>query len=90
LKSGKSSQQVTRQVHEFTEKFSFITAMKVLLTERFGDQVPDNLDFNFEGKSKKRWLCSKEDLDVMHKSLKKNDEIVLWCESNSHVQKRKK
>ena len=44
----------------------------------------------FEGKSKKRWLCSKEDLDVMYKSLEKNDEIVLWCESNSHVQKRKK
>ena len=25
----------------------------------------------------------------MYKSLEKNDEIVLWCESNSHVQKRK-
>ena len=59
IKSGKSSQQVTRQVHNFTVKFSSITGIKVLLIE-FGNQVPDNLDFNlryFEGKSSKKKMA---------------------------------
>jgi len=92
IKSGKGSQQVIRQVHNFTEKFSSIVAIKLLLIDKFGDQVADNLDFNlgyFEG-SKKRWLCSTEDLNAMYKSLKKDEEVLLWCESIVNLSKRKK
>jgi len=92
IKSGKSGQQVIRQLHNFTEKFSSIAGIKLLLIDKFGEQVPDNLDFNlgyFEG-SKKRWLCSKEDLDAMYKCLKKDEEVMLWCESIANLSKRKK
>ena len=63
-----------------------------MLIDKFGDQVADNLDFNlgyFEG-SKKRWLCSTEDLNAMYKSLKKDEEVLLWCESIVNLSKRKK
>ena len=79
-------------MHNFTEKFSSIVAIKLLLIDKFGDQVADNLDFNlgyFEG-SKKRWLCSTEDLNAMYKSLKKDEEVLLWCESIVNLSKRKK
>jgi len=87
MKSGKSGQQIARQIYNYTERFPSITAMKVLLIDQFGDQVPDNLDFSlgyYEGKAnKRRWLCCKEDLAAMYKSLNKKEEITLWCESNS-------
>jgi len=36
-----------------------------------------------------RRLCCK-DLDVMYKSLKKDKEVMLWCESIANLSKRKK
>ena len=81
----KPSQFISRQLHHFDGKFDSITAIKVHLIDKFGDQVPQTINFNigyFEGRqSKKRWLCCQEDLNAMYQCYKEGGEISLWCDS---------
>ena len=53
----KPSLYITRQVHHFNGKFDSITAMKVHMMEKFGDQLPDTVHFSigyFEGRQSKK------------------------------------
>ena len=83
----KPSLYITRQVHHFNGKFDSITAMKVHMMEKFGDQLPDTVHFSigyFEGRqSKKRWLCCQDDLEAMYKYFGNGAEVTLWCDAKS-------
>ena len=85
--TGKSNQNIVRQVHDFKGKFSSVAGTKGFLTEKFSEHIPDDINFTLgylEGRqSKKRWLYSNEDLEVMYKVFKKRDEITLRCEKSS-------
>ena len=81
----KPSQFISWQLHHFDGKFDSITAIKVHLMEKFGDQVPATINFNigyFEGRqSKKQWLCCQEDLTAMYQCCKEGGKISLRCDS---------
>jgi len=53
----KLSQFISRQLHHFDGKFDSIMAIKVHLMDKFGDQVPETINFNigyFEGRQCKK------------------------------------
>jgi len=79
---------LARENPQFGGKFTSVTAIKILLMEKFSEQVPDTIDYGvvyFEAgkQAKKRWLCCTEDIEVMYNCHNKGDEITLWCESRS-------
>ena len=75
-----------REMHDYHEKFSSITELKVSIMNAFMDHVPATTYFNvgyFLGKqSSKYWIVNKEDLELMYTSMKKKD-ILLWCDARS-------
>ena len=64
-------------MHDYHEKFSSITELKVSIMNAFMDHVPATTYFNvgyFLGKqSSKYWIVNKEDLELMYTSMKKKD-----------------
>ena len=91
---------VTRELRQFSGKFSSLIDLKVKLMKQFENQLPTTLAFNigyYDGRqSEKRWICDKDDLEAMYTSpaLLGKKEIVLWCdgrpEDNDFDNSRKK
>ena len=77
---------VTRELRQFSGKFSSVIDLKVKLMEQFENQLPITLTFNigyYDGRqSEKRWICDKEDLEAMYSSpaLLGRKDILLWCD----------
>ena len=76
------------------DKFDSVTAMKMMLMEEFGDNVPGQLDFSvgyYDGSQQaKTWPVAKNDLDTMYKKFPNGGNITLWCDGRSTcVLKRK-
>ena len=63
---------MTRELRQFSGKFSSVIDLKVKLMEQFENQLPITLTFNigyYDGRqSEKRWICDKEDLEAMYSS----------------------
>ena len=81
----KRSQFVVRQLHHFQGKLSSLEQLKDVLSEAFGDDVPEsNEKYNmgyFEGsRQTKRWLACEEDLCTMYTKFSSGSEIFLWCD----------
>ena len=58
--------------------------------EELGEEVPNSIHFDvgyYEKRSIKSWLVTSEDLELMYSSLK-SEEIPLWCDAESHDDKK--
>ena len=87
-KRGKKA--ITRQLHHFDGKFRSVTDIKAHLMEELGEDVPNSIHFDvgyYEKPSIKSWLVTSEDLELMYASLK-SEEIPLWCDAESHDDKK--
>ena len=77
-------------MHDYHEKFSSITELKVSIMNAFMDHVPATTYFNvgyFLGKqSSKYWIVNKEDLELMYTSMKKKDIYVQYIYKKSKLQ----
>ena len=77
---------MTRELRQFSGKFSSVIDLKVKLMEQFENQLHTRLTFNigyYGGRqSEKRWICDKEDLEAMYSSpaLLGRKDILLWCD----------
>ncbi len=73
-----------RQLHNITHKIESVSALRSAFWHEFGDEVPEEGDFNvgfFEGKQQaKKRLVSRQDLDAMYSHFLGKQCISLWCD----------
>ena len=71
INPSKKSDVVLHHLNGHADKFDYVTAMKIMLIEEFGDNVPGELDFSvgyYDGSQQaKTWLVKRNDLDAMYK-----------------------
>lgn len=76
---------ITRQLHNFKDKFESVPQMKAHVIRELKDELPKDpsLDIGyFEGRqSSKVWLVSAKDLDSMYRKAKNGSELSLWVQS---------
>ena len=72
------------QMHNVSQRFKSVTALRSALWHEFGDAVPDEGEFNvgfFEGKQHaKKWLVTSQDLDAMYAYFEGKPCLNLWCD----------
>ena len=82
INSKKKSDFIIRDIHRFHGVFTSILDLKEKIMDEFGNDVPATTNFNvgyFSGRqSAKRWIMTREDLDLMYKNKK---DILLWCDA---------
>ena len=83
INSKKKSDFIIRDIHHFHGVFTSILDLKEKIMDEFGNDVPATTNFNvgyFSGRqSAKRWIMTREDLDLMYKNKKKD--ILLRCDA---------
>ena len=71
-------------MHNVSQRFKSVTALRSALWHEFGDAVPDEGEFNvgfFEGKQHaKKWLVTSQDLDAMYAYFEGKPCLNLWCD----------
>ena len=96
INPSKKSDAVLRHLNGHTVQFESITQMKMKLIEKFGDQVPSQLDFSvgyYDGSQQaKTWLVTRDDLDTLYRKYPNGGNVALWCDGRStdNVPKRKR
>ena len=75
---------ITRQLHNFKDKFESVPQMKAHVITGLKDELPQDpsLDIGyFEGRqSSKVWLVSAKNLDSMYRKAKNGSELLLWMQ----------
>lgn len=77
----------TRQLHDFTGRFTTVLQVKQQIIKELGDILPssspDLLEVGYyEGRqSMKIGVASSKDLDAMYRKISKNSEVFLWAEN---------
>ena len=79
-----------RQMHNVSQKFHSVAALRSALWHEFGDAVPDEGEFNvgyFEGKQHtKKWLVTSQDLKAMYSYFQGKPCLSLWCDGSKDQQ----
>ena len=71
-------------LHNVTRRFESVASLRSALWHELGDIIPDEGDFNlgyFEGRQhSKKWLTSRQDLEVMYAHFQGKPSVNLWCD----------
>jgi len=71
-----------RQLHNITQKFETVLALRSALWHELENEVPEDGDFNV-GYTKK-WLVSTQDFGAMCSYFGGKESISLWCDEKQH------
>lgn len=81
---SKRSKFSVRQMHNVSQRFKSVTALRSAIWHEFADAIPDEGEFNvgfFEGKQHtKKWLVTNQDLDAMYSYFIGKPCVNLWCD----------
>ena len=80
-----------RQMHNVSQRFQSVAALRSALWHEFGDAVPDEGEFNvgyFEGKQHtKKWLVTGQDMEAMYSYFQGKPCLNLWCDGSRDREK---